>query len=173
MIVWLIGLSGAGKTTVGRLLHDRLKPGRPGLVFLDGDILREVWGEDVGHTIEGRRLNAHRISHLCRLLDQQGIDVIAAVLSMFPEWQAWNRANFEHYFEVFLDVPMATLRARDSKRLYARAESGDLPNVVGVDLEFPRPANPDLVIADEDVARPAAGIADIITARLARGTTLA
>ena len=169
MIVWLIGLSGAGKTTVGQALHDRLKAERPGMVFLDGDILREVWGDDVGHTIEGRRLNAHRISHLCRLLDQQGIDVIAAVLSMFPDWQAWNRANFEHYFEVFLDVPMATLRARDSKCLYARAERGDLKNVVGIDLKFPQPANPDLVIDGENVARPAVEIAAMIAALLPGG----
>ena len=111
-------------------------------------------------------MNAHRISHLCRLLDRQGIDVIAAVLSMFPDWQAWNRANFEHYFEVFLDVPMATLRARDNKDLYARAERGELQNVVGVDLDFPRPANPDLLIDGANALRPAATIADIIAARL-------
>jgi adenylylsulfate kinase len=169
MIVWLIGLSGAGKTTVGRALHDRLKPSRAGLVFLDGDILREVWGENVGHTIEGRRLNAHRISHLCRLLDQQGIDVIAAVLSMFPDWQAWNRDNFAQYFEVFLDVPMTTLRARDSKGLYAAAERGDLKNVVGVDLEFPRPANSDLVIDGDKVTRSPDEIAAMITSHLPDG----
>ena len=88
MVVWLIGLSGAGKTTLGRLLHQRLAARLPNLVFLDGDDLRDVWGDNLGHSIEARRVNAHRISHLCRLLDRQGIHVIAAVLSMFPEWQA-------------------------------------------------------------------------------------
>jgi adenylylsulfate kinase len=166
MIVWLIGMSGAGKTTVGRHLYDRLKPARPGLVFLDGDILRDVWGDAVGHTIEGRRLNAHRISHLCRLLDRQGIDVIASVLSIFPEWQAWNRENFSRYVEVFLDVPMEILRARDSKELYAKADRGEIDNVVGIDIPFPRPANPDLVIAGDDIALSAPEIAEIVAGRL-------
>ncbi|MBF6370352.1 adenylyl-sulfate kinase [Nocardia puris] len=146
MIIWLIGMSGAGKTTVGTILAQRLRTTRPGLVYLDGDLLREVWGDTPGHDVSGRKLNAHRLSHLCALLDAQGLDVVAAVLSIFPSWQAWNRVTFTDYVEVFLDVPMSVLRARDTKGLYAAAAAGNLTDVVGVDIEFPRPPAPDLTL---------------------------
>jgi len=146
MIIWLIGMSGAGKSTVGRSLATELRARRPGLVYLDGDQLREVWGDQPGHDIAGRAINAGRISRLCAMLDQQGIDVIAAVLSIFPDWQAWNRATFTDYREIFLDAPMEVLRARDTKGLYAAADAGEQTNVVGVDIAFPRPLAPDLIL---------------------------
>ena len=152
MVIWLIGLSGAGKTTLATCLHEALKPKRENLVLLDGDILREVWGDSLGHNIEARQRNAHRISHLCRMLDAQNIHVIAAVLSLFPDWQAWNRKNFSSYYEVFLDVPMEILRQRDTKGLYAKAFGGEIDNVVGVDIPFPPPPAPDLVLADADTS---------------------
>lgn len=159
MIVWLIGLSGAGKTTIGRELYNQLSPAHPNLVFLDGDVLRDVWGDSLGHTVEARAMNAHRISHLCRMLDRQNIHVVAAVLSMFPEWQAWNRKNFSHYFEVFLDASMPLLKARDNKDIYGPAEAGKIQNVVGVDLPFPRPPEPDLVLQDDQLMSPPSPIA--------------
>lgn len=146
MIIWVIGMSGAGKTTIASRLTEILRLEHSNLVFLDGDILRDVWGENVGHSVEGRRINAHRISHLCHMLDRQDIHVVAAVLSIFPEWQAWNRENFSQYFEVFVDVPMTVLEERDYKGLYAKANAGEMDNVVGKDISFPRPENPDLIV---------------------------
>ncbi|MEV0637663.1 adenylyl-sulfate kinase [Streptomyces sp. NPDC050619] len=152
MITWLIGMSGAGKTTVGTRLADRLKEHRPQTVYLDGDILRDVWGDAPGHDVAGRGVNARRISHLCAMLDRQGIDVVAAVLSIFPEWQDWNRRTFSQYVEVFLDVPMEVLEERDTKGLYAAAWAGRINNVVGVDIPFPRPLHPDLVLDSSGAA---------------------
>ncbi len=146
MVIWLIGLSGAGKSTIGRRLFQRLKDTRDNIVFVDGDVVRELWGDSLGHDMDGRRQNAYRISHLCRFLDQQGIHVVVAVLSIFHEWQAWNRSNFSSYFEVFVDVPMEVLRERDPKGLYAKAFAGEISDVVGVDIPFPLPANSDLVL---------------------------
>ena len=64
MVTWVIGLSRAGKTTLSKLLYDKLKPQVNNLVLLDGDIVRELFGNDVDHSIEGRRKNAERLSHL-------------------------------------------------------------------------------------------------------------
>jgi adenylylsulfate kinase len=149
MVLWMIGLSGAGKTTLSRIMYDRLKPTTPNLVILDGDVLRDLFGNDVDHSIEGRRRNAERLSHLTRFLADQGIHVIAAVLSIFPEWQKWNRENVPGYAEVYLRVPFDILKSRNEK-LYAPALRGELKNVVGVDINFPEPEHADLIIDNHD-----------------------
>ena len=150
MVIWLIGLSGAGKTTIGRGLYERLKKDTRHLVYLDGDDFREIFMNDADHSIDGRRKNAERISHFCRVLDHQGIHVIASVLSIFPDWQAWNRNTFSNYYEVFLNIPLQTLKDRDPKGLYRDAEASRMDNVVGIDIPFPQPPNPDLVIGETD-----------------------
>jgi cytidine diphosphoramidate kinase len=166
MVIWLMGLSAAGKTTVARELVEHLRKTHSNLVFLDGDILREVWGDRLAHDIEGRAQNAHRISHLCRMLDQQGVHVVAAVLSLFPEWQKWNRENFNNYFEVFLDTPIEVLEKRDPRGLYARARAGKEKNVVGIDIPFPPPPFPDLKLSSPEVLDQPASIASRILSAL-------
>jgi cytidine diphosphoramidate kinase len=146
MVTWIIGLSRAGKTTLSKLLYDELKPQVNNLVLLDGDIIRELFRNDVDHSIEGRRKNAERISHLSKFLSDQNIHVIAAVLSIFPEWQAWNRKNIVDYQEVYIKASMEALEKRDSNSLYSQAKAGNIKNVVGVDIPFPEPENPDLII---------------------------
>ena len=165
MITWFIGMSGSGKSTLAEVLYQRLKPETPNLVYLDGDAFREIFRNDVDHTVEGRRKNAERISHFCRVLDEQNIHVIAAVLSIFPEWQRWNRDNFSTYYEVFLDIPLPALKKRDVKGLYAKAEAGQMPNVVGIDIPFPIPTAPDLTLTVEDQDR---GIEDCVDKVLAK-----
>lgn len=137
MILWLIGMSGAGKSTVGQIVYEQLKQEKPNTVFLDGDILREVWGDHLGHDLEGRRKNADRFTRLCRMLDQQGINVVAAILSIFPEERKKNRQIFNSYYEVFIDPPLEELIKRDSKGLYAKAQAGEIINVVGFDIPMP------------------------------------
>lgn len=169
MIVWFIGLSDSGKTTLAEGLYKRLKPAHSNLVLLDGDSMREMFGNDIDYSVEGRHKNAERISRLCRFLDMQNIHTIAAVLSIFPEWQAWNRKNFSSYFEIFLDIPLEELKARDTKGLYSEAEAGRIHNVVGIDIPFPRPANADLRI---DLATQKAGVDACIDRLLARMPSL-
>jgi len=142
----MIGLSRAGKTTLSRILYDRLKPQLNNLVLLDGDIIRELFRNDVDHSIEGRWKNAERLSHLSKFLADQNIHVIAAVLSIFPEWQAWNRENITDYQEVYIKASMDTLEKRDQNDLYSQAKLGKIKNVVGVDIPFPEPKQPDLIV---------------------------
>ena len=146
MVVWLIGLSGSGKTTIGREVHRILRQSKPNVVFLDGDSVREVMCEDLGYTLTDRRRNADRICRLCKLLDDQGIDVVCGILSLFEESREWNRSHYSDYFEVYLQVSLDELKRRDPKDLYRKASVGEAKNVAGVDLEFIPPENSDLII---------------------------
>jgi adenylylsulfate kinase-like enzyme/phosphohistidine swiveling domain-containing protein len=145
-VFWITGLSGAGKTTLGQELWRRLRAaGRP-VTFLDGDALRSVMAEDLGHSADDRRRSAMRNARLCRLLAEQGADVVCATISLFHEVQCWNRENIPGYREIYLRVPIGELRRRDSKGIYAKAERGDAREVVGLDVPAEVPETPDLVL---------------------------
>ena len=146
MVIWLIGLSGSGKTTLADKIVSDLREVDQTVVSLDGDILRELWGNDLGHDLESRRENAQRICRLCQFLDQQGLDVVCAILSIFPESREWCRQNLSSYYEVFIDAPLSQVMDRDVKGIYSKYKNGEIKDVAGLDLEFPIPQNPDLVI---------------------------
>ena len=168
MIIWIIGKSASGKTAVGRHLYDALKPDYPNLVFLDGDLLREVWQDRLGHSVEARKVNSDRICALCKMLDDQSVHVIGCVLSMFPEAQRWNRENYSSYYQVYLDVPMEELVQRDPKNIYKEALQGKIKNVVGVDIDFPEPVDSDRVIPNDSTTT-AAQTAEIIMTEVLAG----
>jgi len=149
MVIWIIGLSGTGKTTLATQVVERIRQLNGKVVLLDGDLIRALFGNDVDHTIEGRRRNAERLSVISKFLADQGIHVVAAVLSIFPEWRHWNRENIPGYSEVYIKASMQTLLRRDIKDLYARATRGEIANVVGMDIPFPEPKNPDLMIEND------------------------
>jgi glutamine kinase len=138
-VYWITGLSGAGKTTVGKELWRRLQAAGRAAIFLDGDCMREVIAADLDHSVEQRRTSAMRNARLCRLLAQQGADVVCPTISLFHDVQRWNRENIPGYCEIYLRVPMQELTRRDCKGIYAAAACGQLHDVVGLDLpaEFP------------------------------------
>jgi len=153
MVIWLIGLSGAGKTTIGRALHLRWKELEPATVLVDGDEMRRIFAHDQqpsDYSRDGRRRNGERLFEICRWLDNEEINVVCCVLSLFPEMQARNREVFADYFEVFVDVSLERVVERDVKGIYRSAIQGCAENVVGVDIEFPPPPAPDLVIDNND-----------------------
>jgi adenylylsulfate kinase len=154
MVIWLVGLSGAGKTTIGRALYASLKQERPQTVFVDGDEIRALFRHDLradAYTLAGRRVNAERIQALCGWLDSQGIDVVCCILSMFQDISDDNRQRFSGYREVFVDVPLDILIERDDKGLYQSALRGEQAHVVGVDIEYRPPVTPDLVLHNSQV----------------------
>lgn len=172
MIVWITGLSGSGKTTIGTHLHRLLRTESPATVLLDGDEMRRILGRDDQHgdySILSRRFVTERYHEICRWLDGQGIDVVCCVIGMFPDILASNRTTFRDYIEVFLDAPLDLLVDRDPKGLYRKALAGEMPDVVGIDIPYPTPPAPDMRIeVTRDMPPPesiAASIADRIRER--------
>jgi adenylylsulfate kinase-like enzyme/phosphohistidine swiveling domain-containing protein len=145
-VYWITGLSGAGKTTVGRELWSRLRAAGHRVIFLDGDTLRATIADDLSHGMSDRRQSAMRNARLCRLLAGQGFDVVCATISLFHEVQRWNRENIPGYREIYLRVPIDELRRRDSKGIYAESERAETCDVVGIDLPAEPPEAPDLVL---------------------------
>lgn len=145
IVYWITGLAGSGKTTIGNALYYKLLRKQCPVVLLDGDILKNiVSSEKVGYARDERLARAKKYSLLCKVLSEQGIDVIICTISMFDEIRIWNRNNFEYYIEVFLDVSIEVLRERDKKGLYQdMVVNNELPGV-HYDAEFPK--NPDIVL---------------------------
>ncbi len=143
-VYFFTGLSGAGKTTLGGLFHQRLKAAKPNVVLLDGDEIRGAFGEDVGYTQEERLRWAQRIFRVCRLLAGQGIDVVVCSIAMYGSVRQWNRANIPNYKEIYVKASRDTLLQRNQKGLYTAGK-----NVVGIDLPFEEPQTPDIVLPND------------------------
>ena len=146
-VIWITGLSGAGKSTVARATAEQLRKIGTTPVLIDGDEIRAaIRDPHTGHDPSSRLDNAYRISRLAKLFADQGHMVIVATMSIYHEIHDWNRANLLGYFEVWVEVSLPALRNRDASGLYSRFETGAAANVPGMDLDYERPVQPHLVL---------------------------
>ncbi len=153
-VYWITGLSGAGKTTIGKMFYEKMKEKYPNTVFLDGDTLRKVFGDDLGYSKEERRKCAMRYSRLCTMLQEQGMNVICCTISMFDSVREWNRENICNYKEIYVKVSIETLKVRDQKGLYSGRTEEKQKEVVGIHMEIEEPKNPDLILENDGEKTP-------------------
>lgn len=146
-VYWFTGLPGAGKTSIAGQFFQELKERYLNVVYLDGDEVRRALNIESGHYALNERLKlAKKYSGLCALLSSQEMHVVIATVSMFHEVRDWNRKNLHSYKEIYIEISKQKLFERDQKQLYTKALNDEIKDVVGIDLPFEIPKNPDIVI---------------------------
>lgn len=167
-VVWLTGLSGAGKSTIAQALHTMLERNNVHSTILDGDQMRRRLCADLGFTAADRTENIRRIAEVARLMADAGVLVISACISPFQADRdmARNIVGAESFHEVFVDTPLALCEARDPKGLYRRARAGELPDFTGIDSPYEAPTSPTLWLdtATQDADACARAICELLTA---------
>ena len=156
MIVWITGISGAGKTTIGEKVFNYLDAQGKNVIFLDGDSLRKIFSstKDTSYERENRIKLALQYSKLCKFLSDSGLNVVISTISMYKEVFKWNKENLDNYFDIYLKVPKEVVQRRDAKGLYADLNSGKVSNVAGFDLKIDEPEDPKLIIKNHGEISP-------------------
>ena len=168
-VVWLTGLSGAGKSTIANLVDRRLHALGRHTYLLDGDNVRHGLNRDLGFTEEDRVENIRRVAEVAKLMADAGLIVITAFISPFRAERRMAREMMTEgeFLEVFVDAPLAVAEERDVKGLYAKARAGDLKNFTGIDSPYEAPEAAEIVI--DTTALSAVQAAETIVVRLGLG----
>jgi adenylyl-sulfate kinase len=142
--LWFTGLSGAGKTTVSRVIEQELRARGMKVEVLDGDVIRENLSKGLGFSKEDRDTNIRRIGWVCEVLSRNGVVAIAAAISPYRTIRDELRGKIENFVEVYAECPIPVLAERDVKGLYKKALAGEIKNFTGVSDPYEPPLNPEV-----------------------------
>jgi bifunctional enzyme CysN/CysC len=146
-VIWFTGLSGSGKSTISKLVEQRLFEQGAQVVRLDGDNVRHGLSGDLGFSTEDRSENIRRVGHAANLFFEHGAIVLCSFISPMAKDRALVRSLFPtgSFIEVYAKVDIETAKDRDPKGLYRRAERGEIPEFTGIDSPYEAPENADIV----------------------------
>jgi adenylylsulfate kinase len=142
--IWLTGLSGAGKTTIGKAIEKELSNYNQKVTLLDGDILRQTLCKGLGFSKSDREENIHRIASLADSLTSEGYIAVVCVISPYRAQREILKQQIKNFIEVYVNAPLAVCEERDVKGLYKKARSGEIKNFTGIDDPYEPPLNPDV-----------------------------
>jgi len=147
-VIWFTGLSGAGKTTVSRVLEKELFLKGFFCQIMDGDNIRSGINSNLSFTEEDRKENIRRIAEISKLYLHSGIITINSFITPTPEMRDIPRAIIgkPDLIEVYINAPLNVCEDRDVKGLYKKAREGKIINFTGIDAPFVPPQNPELVL---------------------------
>ena len=148
-VLWLTGLSGAGKTTLAFGLEERLRTRGYQVYVLDGDNLRAGLNSDLGFSHADRVENIRRVGEAAALFEDAGMICISAFISPYRSERETARRAARRFHEVYVKADLATCERRDPKGLYRRARAGEIRNFTGIDDVYEPPEGPALVIDTE------------------------
>ena len=152
-VIWMTGLSGAGKTTIALVLVDELKKRGLKVERLDGDVVRESLTRDLGFSAEDRNKNIERVTFVAKLLSRNGVGTICSFISPYQAVRNDVRANTTNFLEVFVDAPLEVVIDRDVKGMYKKAIAGEIPNFTGISDPFEAPENPDIHLRTDQTTK--------------------
>jgi len=159
--LWFTGLSGAGKTTLARLVEIELSARGHRVEVLDGDVIRTNLSKGLGFSKEDRDTNIRRIGFVCNLLTRNEVVAIAAAISPYREVRDELRRDIGAFVEVYVSCPIDVLAERDVKGLYKKALAGEIKNFTGVDDPYESPLAAEVVV-ETDTETPEESAARII-----------
>tara|TARA_B100001123_G_C15091171_1_gene939708 strand:- start:64 stop:585 length:522 start_codon:yes stop_codon:yes gene_type:complete len=154
MVIWITGLSGSGKSTVNKILQKMLIKKNKKTILLDGDIIRELYGNDLNFTESNRKIQINRIQKLAKFFEKNNRIVLVSALYSNNSLLKKNRQIFKNYFEVYLKATLSVLKKRDIKNLYVPALKGKIKNVVGIDIKWNEPKKPNLMFDQNNKITP-------------------
>jgi adenylyl-sulfate kinase len=144
--LWFTGLSGAGKSTISRLVEQRLRALGARVELLDGDVVRTHLSKGLGFSKEDRDENIRRIGFVCELLSRNGVIAIAAAISPYRCVRDEVRARTENFVEIYVECPLEVVIERDVKGLYKKALAGEIQHFTGVSDPYEPPLDPDVTV---------------------------
>ncbi|NCU19440.1 sulfate adenylyltransferase subunit CysN, partial [Candidatus Falkowbacteria bacterium] len=147
-VLWLTGLSGAGKSTIANIVEKKLARMNRHTFLLDGDNVRHGLNKDLGFTDADRVENIRRVGEVAKLMTDAGLIVITAFISPFRAEREMVRQMMQpgEFIEVHIDTPLAEAERRDVKGLYKKARAGQLKNFTGIDSPYEPPEAPEIRI---------------------------
>jgi adenylylsulfate kinase len=144
MVIWLTGLSSAGKTTLGKDLLERLRAQGKNVEMLDGDVIRQQICKDLGFSRADRDENVRRIAFVADLLARNGIIVIVSAISPYRAARDEVRHHTPKFIEVYVNAPLEVCELRDVKGLYKKARAGEIREFTGIDDAYEPPLQPEV-----------------------------
>jgi adenylylsulfate kinase len=169
-VLWMTGLSGAGKSTIAREVCERLVAQGARVEYLDGDAIRSLF-PSTGFTKAERDAHVRRVGFLASRLEHHGVIVVCALISPYRESRGQVRAMCKRFVEIHVATPLQECERRDVKGLYQRARRGEITNFTGVDDVYEPPLSPELRIDTTAVSVHAA--ADLVIAAIESGAPVA
>ena len=145
-VLWMTGLSGAGKTTLAIALEKELKARGLRVERLDGDIVREGLTRDLGFSKEDRDKNIERVTFVAKLLSRNGVAVLCSFISPYRVTRDMVRGEVTNFMECYVEVTLDEVVKRDVKGLYKKALAGEIPNFTGVSDPYEPPVNAEIVV---------------------------
>jgi adenylylsulfate kinase len=164
--LWLTGLPSAGKTTIAKVLIERLTARGRYAELLDGDEIRRGLSADLGFDRASREVHAGRVAFVAKLLARNGAIPIVALISPYRTSRAKARAEIGRFVEVYVSTPLEVCEQRDVKGLYRKARAGEIHEMTGVDDPYEAPEHPEILV--ETVGKRPQESADFVMRELER-----